>query len=204
MKKIKQKFKLKLICMLVVLCTILVTNRGIQAIIRIIGDILRFLVDGKYIEDPKELSAEEARDRLSKDYSGEYTYEERGLAVYTLGEHELPKEFSILKRGGHLVSLRGLPNGEFASRMHMPFWKRVLFKLAGMKYDRMATRNQQHYHFIFVHEDGKGLQQVSRLFAKKHIPASVDEVYGLEDINKALKKITSGGSKGKTILKINS
>jgi len=39
--------------------TILVTNRGIQAIIRIIGDILRFLVDGKYIEDPKELSAED-------------------------------------------------------------------------------------------------------------------------------------------------
>jgi len=84
----------------------------------------------------------------------------------------------------------------------MPLGKRMLFKLAGMKYDRIAARNQQHYHFIFVHEDGKGLQQVSRLFAEKRIPASVDEVYSLEDVNKALEKISSGGSKGKTILKI--
>lgn len=102
------------------------------------------------------------------------------------------------------MSLRGLPNGEFASRMHMPFWKRVLFKLAGMKYDRMATRNQQHYHFIFVHEDGEGLQKVSRLFTEKRIPASVDDVFGLDNVNQALKKVASGGSKGKTILKINS
>ena len=40
--------------------TILVTNRGIQAIIRIVGDILRFLVDNKYIaDDPKKMSTED-------------------------------------------------------------------------------------------------------------------------------------------------
>lgn len=35
-----------------------------------------------------------------------------------------------------------------------------------------------------------------------HIEASVDEVYDLGDVNRALKKVASGGSKGKTILKI--
>ena len=148
------------------------------------------------------LGADRFIDYKTEDYSK--TLHGMDGVIDTLGEHELPKEFSILKRGGHLVSLRGLPNGEFASRMHMPFWKRVLFKLAGMKYDRMATRNQQHYHFIFVHEDGEGLQKVSRLFAEKRIPASVDDVFGLDNVNQALKKVASGGSKGKTILKINS
>ena len=57
--------------------------------------------------------------------------------------------------------------------MQLPFWKRMLFGLAGMKYDRMAARNGQHYHFIFVHEDGEGLRQVSRIFEQNHIPASV-------------------------------
>lgn len=144
------------------------------------------------------LGADRFIDYKTEDYAE--TLHDIDCVIDTLGERELPKEFSILKRGGHLVSLRGLPNGEFAKRMDMPFWKRMLFRLAGMKYDRMAARNQQHYHFIFVHEDGKGLQQVSRLFAEKRIPASVDEVYGLEDVNKALEKIASGGSKGKTIL----
>ena len=146
------------------------------------------------------LGADRFIDYKTEDYSK--VLRDMDGVIDTLGEHELPKEFGILKHGGHLVSLRGLPNGEFASRMHMPLWKRMLFKVAGMKYDRLASRSQQHYHFIFVHEDGHGLQQVSRLFEEKRIPASVDEVFALEDINQALKKIASGGSKGKTILKI--
>ena len=146
------------------------------------------------------LGADRFIDYKTEDYSK--VLRDMDGVIDTLGEHELPKEFGILKHGGHLVSLRGLPNGEFASRMHMPLWKRMLFKVAGMKYDRLASRSQQHYHFIFVHEDGHGLQQVSRLFEEKRIPASVDEVFALEDVNQALKKIASGGSKGKTILKI--
>ena len=35
----------------------------------------------------------------------------------TLGDKELENEFKILKNGGSLVSLRGLPNGEFARRL---------------------------------------------------------------------------------------
>ena len=147
------------------------------------------------------LGADRFIDYKTEDYSK--TLHDIDGIIDTLGERELPKEFGILKSGGHLVSLRGLPNGEFAKRMDMPFWKRMLFKLAGMKYDRMAAINQQHYHFIFVHEDGEGLQQVSRLFEEKRIPASVDEVFALEDVNQALKKVASSGSKGKTILKIN-
>lgn len=49
-----------------------------------------------------------------------------------------------------------LPNGEFAVRMQFPLWKRMLFSLAGMKYDCMAARKGQHHHFIFVHENGEG------------------------------------------------
>ena len=148
------------------------------------------------------LGADRFIDYKTEDYS--VTLHDIDGVIDTLGERELTKEFGILRQSGHLVSLRGLPNGEFANRMGMPFWKRMLFKLAGMKFDRMAARRQQHYHFIFVHEDGEGLQKVSRLFAEKRIPASVDDVFGLDNVNQALKKVASGGSKGKTILKINS
>ena len=147
------------------------------------------------------LGADHFIDYKTEDYS-EMLHDIDGI-IDTLGERELQKEFGILKQGGHLVSLRGLPNGEFANRMDMPFWKRMLFKLAGIKFDRMAARRQQHYHFIFVHEDGEGLQQVSRLFDEKRIPASIDEVFSLEDVNQALKKVASSGSSGKTILKTN-
>lgn len=120
----------------------------------------------------------------------------------TLGDRELEKEFSILKDGGSLVSLRGMPNGEFATRTGMPTIKCLLMKVAGRKYDRMASRRDQKYYFIFVHEDGAALERISEILGQNHLEASVDGVFRLDDVNEALKKVASGGSKGKTILKI--
>lgn len=120
----------------------------------------------------------------------------------TLGDKELEKEFSILKDGGSLVSLRGMPNGEFASRNGMPAMKRLMFRFAGRKYDQLAAKKNQKYFFVFVHEDGAGLEKISKIFAEKHIEASVDEIFSLDDVNKAMQKVSAGKSKGKTILKI--
>lgn len=147
------------------------------------------------------LGADRFIDYKTEDYA--QTLKDVDCVIDTLGDRELPKEFGILKQGGQLVSLRGLPNGEFARRVGMPFIKRLLFKMAGMKYDHMAAKKEQHYHFIFVHEDGRGLQQVSDLFAEKHITASVDTIFALDEVNQALKKVAAGGSNGKTVLKIN-
>lgn len=120
----------------------------------------------------------------------------------TIGDKELEKEFSILKQGGRLVSLRGLPNGAFARRTGMGIVKQLLFSAAGGKYDRMAAKHGQKYDFIFVHEDGAGLEEISRIFRDRKIEASVDEVFDLEHVNDALKKIAGGGSRGKTVLRI--
>lgn len=56
--------------------------------------------------------------------------------------------------------------------------------------------------FIFVHEDGAGLERISEIFKDTPLEASVDEVFSLDGVNKAMKKVASGGSKGKTILKV--
>ena len=121
----------------------------------------------------------------------------------TLGDRELPNEFKVLKEGGNLVSLRGLPNGRFAQRSGMSFFKRLLFKMAGSKYDKMAAKKNQTYDFIFVHEDGSQLEQIGQLFDQAHpLETSIDTVFTLEEINKALTKVKQGKSKGKTIIKI--
>ncbi|MDO4539216.1 MAG: zinc-binding dehydrogenase, partial [Coriobacteriales bacterium] len=120
----------------------------------------------------------------------------------TLGDRELEKEFSVLKAGGTLVSLRGLPNGEFARRAGLPIWKRLAFGMVGRKYDRMAAKRGQSYRFVFVHEDGAGLDRLPDIFGERKIEASVDGIFGLDDINAAMAKVAAGGSKGKTILKM--
>ena len=146
------------------------------------------------------LGADRFIDYKQEDYA--QVLKEMDGVIDTLGDRELPKEFGILKQGGHLVSLRGMPNGGFAQQMQMPWFKRMLFSIAGKKYDNMAAKNGQHYHFIFVHEDGIGLQRVSELFDEQQIKPSVDKVFTLSEVNEALQKVAAGGSNGKTVLKI--
>ncbi|MDO4400899.1 MAG: NADP-dependent oxidoreductase [Coriobacteriia bacterium] len=120
----------------------------------------------------------------------------------TLGDRELEKEFSILKPGGTLVSLRGLPNGEFARRAGLPAWKRLAFSLVGRKYDKLAVKRGQQYRFVFVHEDGAGLERLPELLGGRKIEASVDAVFPLGEVNAAMAKVAAGGSKGKTVLRV--
>ena len=154
-------------------------------------------------------ASEERVRRLGADRFIDYKKEDYAKALSnvdyvldTLGDRELEREFSILKDGGSLVSLRGMPNGEFAARTGMSMIKRLLLKVAGRKYDHMAARRNQKYYFIFVHEDGAALERISEIFGQNHLEASVDGVFALDDVNEALKKVASGGSKGKTILKV--
>ena len=121
----------------------------------------------------------------------------------TLGDRELPNEFKVLKRGGSLVSLRGLPNGRFAKRAGLSFIKQLLFKLAGSKYDKMAAAKNQTYDFLFVHEDGGQLEELSKIFnAENPLETSIDTIYTLSQVNEALDKVKQGKSKGKTIIKL--
>lgn len=67
--------------------------------------------------------------------------------IDTLGGAELEKQFSILKKGGHLVSLKGLPNKAFAKAFGLPKWKQFLLGLVGKKYDRLAEKKSPNLSF---------------------------------------------------------
>ena len=148
-----------------------------------------------------DLGVSEFIDYKTQDYSE--ILSDVDYVLDTLGESELEKEFKILKPGGILVSLKGLPNKEFAERMGLSNVKKLLFKVAGMKFEKMASKKNQKYYFIFVESNGKQLEKVSKIFEEKNIKPSVDTVFGLDDVNKALNKVDKGGSKGKTLIKIN-
>lgn len=148
-----------------------------------------------------KLGADRFIDYKKEDYTK--TVKDVDCVLDTLGINALPGEFSILKRGGHLVSLRGLPNGRFAQRLHLPWWKKILFSIAARKLDKMAAEKDQTYDFLFVHEDGKQLDYVNQMFsANDRLPASIDSVYTLDQVNEALDKVKNGHSKGKTLLEI--
>ena len=67
----------------------------------------------------------------------------------------------------------------------------------------MAAKKDQTYDFLFVHEDGRQLEKIGRLFDGDHpLETSIDAVFSLNQVNAALAKVKRGSSRGKTIIKI--
>ena len=147
-----------------------------------------------------KLGADEFIDYKKEDYTQKLSNID--YVIDTIGEKEIAKEYSVLKESGALVSLRAMPNGTFAKRMNMPLLKYIMFKIAGYKFDKLAKKKNQTYDFIFVHSSGKQLEEISKIFEEKEIHPSIDQIYSLEEINEALRKVASGGSQGKTIITV--
>ncbi|MCX2163220.1 NADP-dependent oxidoreductase [Corynebacterium auriscanis] len=146
------------------------------------------------------LGADSFLDYKTEDYSIELSNID--YVLDTLGGEETEKQMAILKPGGHLVSLRGMPNGAFARRMGFSKPKQILFGLAGRKLDRMAQRHGVSYDFIFVESNGAQLRDVADLLANQRIKPFIDQVYSLTEVNRALIKVDSGKSLGKTVITV--
>ena len=146
------------------------------------------------------LGAEQFLDYKTEDYA-QLLHDVDGV-IDTIGGKETEKQFSILKQGGKLVSLKGMPNGRFAKKMGLPLWKQWIFGFAGRSFDNMAKKRNQEYHFIFVQSSGEQLSEIAKVLEENQIKPSIDSIYSFEDIAKALVKVDKGSSKGKTIVEI--
>ena len=153
---------------------------------------------GDSAERVLNLGADRFIDYKTEDYTK--TVRQVDYVLDTLGGAETEKQMSIMKKGGQLVSLRAMPNGDFSKRMNLPKWKQILLGLAGRKFDKMAYKYGVHYHFIFVESNGAQLQEVADLFSTLEIKPSIDTVYPFEEVNSALDKVANGRSRGKTVL----
>ena len=146
------------------------------------------------------LGAEQFLDYKTEDYA-QLLHDVDGV-IDTIGGKDTEKQFSILKQGGKLVSLKGMPNGRFAKKMGLPLWKQWVFGFAGRSFDNMAKKRNQEYHFIFVQSSGEQLSEIAKVLEENQIRPSIDSIYSFEDIAKALVKVDKGGSRGKTIVEI--
>lgn len=122
--------------------------------------------------------------------------------IDTLGASEFEKELSVLKAGGRIVSLRGIPNKQFAVSHGIKGVKKMLFSLAGRKFDRMAERQGKSYRFLFVRSDGEQLKKITRIVEEREIMPPVDSHnFSIDEINEALRLVISGKTDGKVVIR---
>ena len=123
--------------------------------------------------------------------------------IDTLGPAEFDHELSVLKKGGRMVSLRTGPNKAFAERKAFSGWKKLLFTLAGSRYDKEAQKQGKEYRFVFVRSDGEQLRKITEIVEQQQVKPAVDpRIFSLEQAEEALRLVANGPLHGKVVLRL--
>lgn len=120
----------------------------------------------------------------------------------TLGGDDLFKIFNVVKPGGWVVSISGLPDGETAKDMDLGLFKKFVLRLVGLKANLSAALKKNHYKFLFMKPNGAQLTEIKNLVEQGKIRPIIDSVFPLSDVQKALEHSESGRARGKIVIKI--
>jgi alcohol dehydrogenase len=120
----------------------------------------------------------------------------------TLGGEVLEKSFGVLKSGGKIVSVSGLPNARFGKEYGSGIFKTLLFSAASHKLTALEKKHNVEYTFLFMKPSGEQLRIIANFIETGKIKPVIDRVFPFEDAEKAMEYAESGRAKGKIIVKI--
>ncbi|MEH7746480.1 NADP-dependent oxidoreductase [Neobacillus drentensis] len=120
----------------------------------------------------------------------------------TLGGEILNKSFEVIKSGGKIVSVSGLPNARFGKEYGSGFLKTLLFSAASHKLTALEKKHNVQYTFLFMKPSGEQLRIIANFIETGKIKPIIDRVFPFEDAQEGMEYAESGRAKGKIILKI--
>ena len=148
--------------------------------------------------------------RLGADQVVDYTRErfEDRLAGYDgafdlLGGDTLARLWPVIKPGGRVVSIAGMPEPVTARKDLGRGWGlAALFWLASFSIRRSAARQGVSYRYLFMHPSGKDLALLAGLIEAKQLEVVVDKVFPFEQAREAMAYLETGRAKGKVVLEM--
>lgn len=120
----------------------------------------------------------------------------------TLGGENQVKSFRVLRPGGILVSIVGIPSSAWAREEGLPAYMGWLFDLLNWKNRRLARRQQARFASVLLQPEGSKLAIIAAMVASGKIHAVIDRVFPIEQTKDALLYIQSGRATGKIVISV--
>ncbi|HEX5062082.1 MAG TPA: NADP-dependent oxidoreductase [Kofleriaceae bacterium] len=118
----------------------------------------------------------------------------------TLGTTEI-ESLGLVKRGGVVVGIGGLPDEAFA-REWLPGWTRPAIWLMTAKRRRAAERAGARFVYLFMRPDGAELAEIASWIDDGKLKPIVHETYPLAEFREAFAELERGRARGKIVLTI--
>lgn len=120
-----------------------------------------------------------------------------------LGGETLKKSFGVVKRGGKVVSIAGMPEPETARKdLGGGALLAALFWLASYGLRAEARRHGVSYRYLFMHPSGPELAELAQLIESREIEPVIDRVFPFDEIADAFAYLEAGRAKGKVVVRM--
>lgn len=148
----------------------------------------------------KALGADQVIDYKKENY--EDVLSEYDLVFDTLGGETQLKSFKILKNGGTLVTIAGMPTAEVGKEWGMNIFLRWFLAFMNRKATSAARRKKITFKYLFMRPDGRQLRELGELIDKGILKPEIDRVFPLSLVKDALDYVESGRTVGKVVVAI--
>ncbi|MBN3823784.1 NADP-dependent oxidoreductase [Burkholderia sp. Ac-20384] len=165
-----------------------------------LGAIVAATTSTGNIDLVKSLGADIVIDYKTQHFENELS--DYDVVLHTLGRDILEKSLQVLKPGGHLISISGPPDPEFARQRNLPWLARQLVRLMSHGIRRQARKRDIRYAFVFVQPNGTQLETISTAIESGTVKPVIDRSFGFDAVADALRYIEKGRSRGKVTIKI--
>lgn len=120
-----------------------------------------------------------------------------------LGGETLKKSFRVVKRGGKVVSIAGMPEPETARKdLGRGPLLVTLFWLASYRLRAEARKHGVSYRYLFMHLSGPELAELAGLIEEKTLEPVIDSVFPFAEIGDAFAYLEAGHAKGKVVVRM--
>jgi NADPH:quinone reductase-like Zn-dependent oxidoreductase len=163
---------------------------------------------GAYVATTASPRGEAPVKRLGADVVIDYTRErfEEKLSGYDsafdlLGGDTLARLWSMLKPGGRVVSIAGMPEPVTAQKdLGRGIGLATLFWVASLTTRMRAARHGCTYRYLFMHPSGADLAYLASLVDARNLEVVIDRVFPFAEAKEAMAYLETGRAKGKVVL----
>lgn len=171
-------------------------------IAKALGLYVATTASGKGLDIVKSLGADEVIDYKQENFSEKLSNFD--FVLDTVGGETLAHSFKVLKKGGKIVSVAGMPTKAFAKEFGLSWVKQFAMGLISRKTHKTAQKYGTSYEFLFMQPNGEQLETIKNWVETGQIRPIVDKVFAFDDTQNALEYSESGRAKGKIIVEIQS
>lgn len=120
-----------------------------------------------------------------------------------LGGDSLMASFGVVRPGGMVVSVSGLPEPQTARKdLDMGPLMQAAFWYVSRRLRREARAHDVRYRFLFMHPSGAELAELAALIEGGRLEPVIDRVFPFAEAGAAMAYLESGRAKGKVVLRM--